>query len=110
MVVSLLLAKECSFRETESSSNMQATKALWQGIWNISGARVVKMFLWQACNNILPTKEKVYNKYCITPDPLCLVRGRETQTETSALALWSCTSARDVWLDPVQSESPEMHK
>jgi hypothetical protein len=74
---------------------MQATKALWQGIWNISGARVVKMFLWQACNNILPTKEKLYNK-CITPDPLCPVCGWEM--ETSAHALWSCTSARDVWL------------
>jgi hypothetical protein len=54
------------------------------------------MFLWQACNNILPTKANLFNKK-ITSDPLCLICGLEV--ETVGHALWSYSAARDVWLE-----------
>jgi hypothetical protein len=57
---------------------------------------VVKLFLWQACNNILPTKEKLFKRKIID-DPLCPVCCREV--ETVGHALWSCSAARDVWLE-----------
>jgi hypothetical protein len=52
------MAKERSLRGVGGCSNTQLLKSLWQGIWNIKGIQVVKMFLWQAYNNILPTKKK----------------------------------------------------
>lgn len=57
---------------------------------------MIKMFLWQACSNILPTKENLFRKHIIS-DPMCPVCGQET--ETVGHALWGCTSARDVWLE-----------
>ena len=84
---------------------MQATKALWQGIWNISGARVVKMFLWQACNNILPTKEKLYNK-CYTRPVMPSVWTGNGNVSSCLLELHVSKRC----LAPVQSENQEMHK
>jgi ribonuclease HI len=54
------------------------------------------MFLWQACNNILPTKENLWKRK-ITNDPLCPVC--HSEVETVGHALWSCTATRDVWLE-----------
>ena len=58
--------------------------------------RVVSLFLWQACNNVLPTKENLFKRK-ITDDPLCTVCLMEV--ETAGHALWSCTAARDVWVE-----------
>jgi hypothetical protein len=52
------------------------------------------MFLWKACNNILPTKENLF-KRGIVDDHLCLICG--LQTKIVGHILWSCQSARDVW-------------
>jgi hypothetical protein len=72
------LAHEIECVDEGSCSNACEIKSVWKVIWKIKGSRVVKTFLWQACNNILPTKELLF-KRCITTDPLCpicgLVRG-----------------------------------
>jgi hypothetical protein len=57
---------------------------------------VVKLFLWQACNKILRTKENLLKKK-ITDDPLYSACGLEV--ETVGHALWSYSTARDVWLE-----------
>ena len=54
------------------------------------------MFLWQACNNILPTKVNLFNKK-IMIDPLCPICGLEV--ETIVHALWSYLAVRDVWFE-----------
>jgi hypothetical protein len=54
----------------------------------------VHHFLWKACNDILPTKEKLHERG-ITTDALCPVCGLET--ETVSHILWSCESAKDMW-------------
>jgi hypothetical protein len=71
-------------RGVVSTSN--SLEKLWKRIWKLRGPRVVKMFLWQACNNILPTKANLFNKK-ITSDPLRLICGLEV--ETVGHALWS---------------------
>jgi hypothetical protein len=43
---------------------------LWNHIWNIQGTCVVKMFLWKACNDILPTKQNLAKKGVVTK-PYC---------------------------------------
>ena len=69
---------------------------LWDKIWQCNVPRVVKLFLWQACNNVLPTKENLYKRK-ITSDPLCPVCLLEV--EMARHALWSCSGARDVWTE-----------
>lgn len=69
---------------------------MWKAIWNIGVPRVVKMFLWKACSNILPTKEKLFKKH-ITHGPLCPICSLEI--ETIGHIFWSCPSARDLWTE-----------
>ena len=58
--------------------------------------RVVKLFLWQVCNNILSTKENLCKKRIID-EPLCPVCRLEVKTVGHVL--WSCFAAHDVWLE-----------
>ena len=90
------VAKDLCSREKSGCSRVDELSPLWKKIWRIQGPRVVKMFLWQACNNILPTKENLWRRK-ITDDPLCLVC--RVEVETVEHALGSCTAARDVWLE-----------
>lgn len=53
-----------------SSSNPDVVNKLWKTVWNLRVPPVTKVFLWKACNNILPTKLDLYKKG-ITEDPLC---------------------------------------
>jgi hypothetical protein len=56
----------------------------------------LKVFLWRACNNILPTKDNLFRRK-ISDDPQCPLCGGDT--ETLGHILWSCGTARDVWLE-----------
>ncbi len=71
---------------------------IWKIIWKLKVPRVIHLFLWRACNNILPTKENLLRRKIVS-DPTCPLCGRET--ETSGHVLWSCDAAR-----AVRSESP----
>jgi hypothetical protein len=57
-------------------------------------SNAVKMFLWKACNNILPTKENLLQRRVVSDNlcPICTLSG-----ETTAHILWHCPSAQDVW-------------
>jgi hypothetical protein len=78
--------------EASSSNSMQMAHS-WKKIWKIKGPRAVKMFLWKACSNILPTKEKLFERR-ITNEPLCGLA-----TESVGRIIYSCQSTLDVWLE-----------
>lgn len=90
------LAKEKYEVDKGSCSNRDRTKQLWRAIWNIDAPRAVKVFLRKTCSEILPTRDKLFNK-SNTPDPLCPIYNLEV--ETTGHILWSCPSARDVWTE-----------
>lgn len=91
------LAKDVWSRETGGGSSTSSSMTnMWKHIWKIRGPRTVKMFLWQACNDILPTKENLFKRK-ITEDPLCPICRLEV--ETVGHILWSFSSARDVWTE-----------
>jgi hypothetical protein len=90
------MGMEEGVREEGSSSNGHHIAVIWKEIWRIKCARVVKIFLWQACTNILPTKERLFKRH-ISDDPLCPLCG--LATETTAHILWNCPSTKDVWLE-----------
>jgi hypothetical protein len=52
------------------------------------------VFLWKACNNIIPTKENLKRRGVVSDD-LCSICGQ--RQETVIHVLWECQSARDVW-------------
>jgi hypothetical protein len=52
--------------------------------------------LWHACNEILPTKEKLFSRSIVT-DPLCQLCGQEA--ETSSHVIWQCPASTDVWAE-----------
>jgi hypothetical protein len=90
-----MIKEQCS-REEGSCSNVQQMRRLWKDIWSIKGSRVVKTFMWQACNDIFPTKEKLFKKN-ITLDPLCPICNLEV--ETLGHTLWTFNAAKDVWIE-----------
>jgi ribonuclease HI len=66
----------------------------WKTIWGLRVPNPVKMFVWRACNNILPTKDNLQKRGMVL-DPLCIFCMSEC--ETVKHILWDCPSASDVW-------------
>jgi hypothetical protein len=67
------VAMEMGRRYAGSSSSEGSSSDLWRRIWRISGPRVVKLFMWQACNDILPTNENLL-KWKVLTEALCPIR------------------------------------
>jgi ribonuclease HI len=88
------VAMEMGRRYVGSSSSEGPHCGLWRRIWRIGGPRVVKLFMWQACNNILPTNENLFKRKILT-DALCPIC--KSEIESVGHALWSCPAAQDVW-------------
>jgi hypothetical protein len=73
---------------------------IWKAIWKLKVPRVIHLFLWRACNNILPTKENLLRRKIVS-DPICPLCGREV--ETSGHVLWGCDAARSVWSESLRA-------
>jgi hypothetical protein len=76
------------------SSGAMKENGMWRTIWALDVPHVVKMFSWQACNDLLPTRSNLCKKR-VTDDgkcPVCLV-----EDETTCHVLWKCPATRDVW-------------
>jgi hypothetical protein len=56
-------------------------------------ANLVKMFMWRACSNILPTKENLLRG--VLKEAVCILCTQEI--ESTRHAVCDCPSARDVW-------------
>lgn len=77
----------------EGSTSSRCSK-IWKIIWSLKVPNLTfKVFLWQACNNLLPTKKNLL-KIGIVRDSLCIFCNLECESVTHIL--WSCPSASDV--------------
>jgi hypothetical protein len=72
------MGKENGLKDEGSCSTVHQIAEIWKGVWRINCARAVKTFLWQACNNILSTKELLFKRH-ISEDPLCPICGLDTK-------------------------------
>lgn len=75
-------------------SNKMAGHEVWKACWRLQIPNAVKMFLWKACHNLLPTKANLLRKK-VVDNALCPICLREV--ETIEHILWDCPSASDVW-------------
>jgi ribonuclease HI len=57
---------------------------------------VVQVFLWWGCNNLLPSKEKLFHRKVVF-DPFCPLCGIEV--ETAGHFLWQCRCLIGVWAE-----------
>jgi hypothetical protein len=76
------------------SSYSNTENLVWKTCWKMKVPNAVKMFLWKACHNLLPTKANLAKMGVILTStcPLC-----EREEETVEHILWSCPTAQDVW-------------
>jgi hypothetical protein len=77
---------ECSEKE-----NMDE---VWRTCRRLNIPNAVKMFLWRASHNLLPTKVNLFRQG-ICDSNLCPICKREE--ETAAHVCWNCPAANDVW-------------
>lgn len=77
---------------------------LWKHLWKLKTLPRIKLFLWRTCQDILPTKEKLYRRHISQSDkcPFCFM-----YAETSEHALLSCAWTRAVWFaHPISYKVP----
>lgn len=67
---------------------------IWKVCWKLNVPNNIKMFVWRACHNLLPTKANLLKQKVINSAscPIC-----NLAEETVEHIVWSCPSASDVW-------------
>jgi hypothetical protein len=90
------LAKEGAQRDEASCSSWKSNEELWRLIWRLRGPKALQMFIWRACQEILPTRENLQRRHILS-DPMWPVCG--VAVESVGHILWNCQSAKDVWLE-----------
>jgi hypothetical protein len=63
----------------ESSCSRQ-NEELRRTICQLRVPNAMKMFLWRACNNLLPTKENLFQRMIVSADMLCPICSWETKS------------------------------
>jgi ribonuclease HI len=66
----------------------------WKFVWALGIPNVTKLFIWRACNEILPTRVNLVRRRVteLKACPCC-----EMEDEDALHAMWLCPAARDVW-------------
>jgi hypothetical protein len=67
---------------------------IWKTLWALEVPNQVKIFLWRACNDVLPTRVNLSQRK-ITETKCCLCY--QIEEESILHALWTCSVAKDVW-------------
>jgi hypothetical protein len=75
------------------SGNMD-DKEEWKTCWKLNVPNAVKMYLWRACHNLLPTKANLFRRG-VGNSKMCLVC--LSKEEMVVHACWDCPAAKDVW-------------
>jgi hypothetical protein len=67
---------------------------IWCEVWSLKVPNAVKMFMWRASHNLLPTKENMQRKGIVN-ESSCPICGRTS--ENIAHILCTCPLTMDVW-------------
>lgn len=59
------LSKKRNIHADVASSSHHIDKKVWHEIWGLDVPNKIKIFLWRACWNILPTKDNLCKKKCV---------------------------------------------
>ena len=89
----LLANAQC--QDQPSSSNIEAAKGLWNGMWKFQVPNKVRHFIWWVVNKALPTKINLFKRHVIV-DGTCELC--EDELKDSAYALWFCDCVKPIWM------------
>lgn len=92
----LLRDSRASLNSVAASSSSGETQVKWRDIWALNLPPKVRMFLWQACSNILPHAAELYRRQMIT-DPYCVQCGLEVESLVHVFMV--CRGLNGVWSD-----------
>jgi hypothetical protein len=70
---------------TGEGSHSSDHGSTWKEIWSLQVPNSVKMFLWRACKDILPTKENLFKRK-VLKDAICMFCSQEV--ESTMLENW----------------------
>ena len=87
------------FGETNSSSGSSSSggsldRHLWSNIWSSQVQPKIRLFMWRACLDILPTRTKLFDKGLLHS---FLCQWCEMEPETLSHVLWQCAYAQKIW-------------
>ncbi|KAH9709496.1 putative reverse transcriptase/RNA-dependent DNA polymerase [Citrus sinensis] len=86
------LALNQNFPNEPESSN--SSSRLWKIPWMLDLPEKVKIFMWRALKNILPTAENLWKRRSLQ-EPIC--QRCKLQVETVSHVLIECKAARKIW-------------
>jgi hypothetical protein len=88
------LASELLRQKSGECSSFFGSHVFWKKIWAINVPNASKIFMWRACQNVLPTKQNLLRKGVGNDDlcPCCML-----EVESVIHVLWCCPGAQDVW-------------
>jgi hypothetical protein len=89
-----LLLGEANSSSGSTSSGGSLDRHLWSNIWSSQVQPKIRLFMWRACLDIIPTRTKLFDKG-ILHSFSC--QWCETEPETSSHVLWQCAFAQKVW-------------
>jgi hypothetical protein len=75
-------------------SEPKVGEQIWKTIRRLKVTNPMKVFLWKACSNILPTKDN-FQRRGIKLDVVCDFC--KWEEESVRHVLWDCPAAQDVW-------------
>ena len=101
-----MLLSRCYAADASSSSPMNHENQLWSAIWSASVQPKVRVFIWKACKNILPTKTKLFDKG-ISNSVSCV--WCEDEVETGDHLLWGCEFAQRIWRECPVTLPKQLH-
>lgn len=103
------LLLELDRRSRASSFDVNPPKIFWNWLWRIGIPNKVKVFLWRACSEALPTRKNLQKRKVLN-DPtcsFCLIHQEDT-----VHALWECVDLHTIWeplLGWVRKDHPHLH-
>jgi hypothetical protein len=89
-----MLMEDLKAKESGTSSTTQRWKAFWKNLWSVKVPRKIKVFMWKACSNILPTCTKLFDRKIVS-NYSCSVCG--DAPETREHIFMECQAASNAW-------------
>nr|POF07997.1 putative ribonuclease h protein [Quercus suber] len=80
--------------EVASSSNTDGQRKFWNSLWKLNIPNKVKLFLWRACTDSIPTMLNLCKRKIVPSSACNLCHAGE---ESVLHALWSCEAVCLVW-------------
>lgn len=92
-----------------SSSDSSHKSTFWKRIWKLHIPNKIKLFVWRACSNALPTKDNLKKKKILED---AKSNAYPLDQEKTLHALWSCETLNKIWTPyfswVVQTEYPHL--